>query len=48
MLAYNGASLSNLFSARKEFQAPESRWGLFADGGAAFGSQNSSSQPDGL
>jgi outer membrane autotransporter protein len=42
MLAYNGASLSNLFSARKEFQAPESRWGFFADGGAAFGSQNSS------
>ena len=42
MLAYNGASLSNLFSARKEFQAPESRWGLFADGGAAFGNQNSS------
>ena len=42
MLAYNGASLSNLFSARKEFQAPGSRWGLFADGGAAFGSQNSS------
>jgi outer membrane autotransporter protein len=41
MLAYNGASLANLFSARKEFQAPESRWGLFADGGAAFGSQNS-------
>ena len=41
MLAYNGASLSNLFSARKEFQAPESRWGSFADGGAAFGSQNS-------
>jgi uncharacterized protein with beta-barrel porin domain len=42
MLAYNGASLSNLFSARKEFRVPESRWGLFADGGAAFGSQNSS------
>jgi outer membrane autotransporter protein len=42
MLAYNGASLSNLFSARKEFQAPESRWGLFADGGAAFGSQKTS------
>jgi len=42
MLAYNGASLSNLFSARKEFQAPESRWGLYADGGAAFGSQTSS------
>ena len=42
MLAYNGASLSNLFSARKEFQAPESRWGVYMDGGAAFGSQNSS------
>jgi outer membrane autotransporter protein len=42
MLAYNGASLSNLFSARKELQAPESRWGLFADGGAAFGSQKTS------
>ena len=42
MLAYTGASLSNLFSARKEFQAPESRWGLFADGGAAFGNQKTS------
>jgi len=42
MLAYNGASLSNLFSARKEFTAPESRWGLFADGGAAFGNQKTS------
>ncbi len=42
MLAYNGATISNLFSARKEFQAPESRWGLYMDGGAAFGSQNSS------
>ncbi|MHB9072264.1 MAG: autotransporter domain-containing protein [Desulfobaccales bacterium] len=42
MLAFSGASLSNLFSARKEFQAPESRWGLYLDGGAAFGSQNSS------
>jgi len=42
MLAYNGASLSNLFSARKEFAAPESRWGLFADGGAAFGNQKTS------
>ena len=42
MLAYNGSSLSNLFSARKEFQAPESRWGIYLDGGAAFGSQNSS------
>jgi outer membrane autotransporter protein len=42
MLAYNGASLSNLFSARKEFQAPEGRWGVYVDGGAAFGSQHSS------
>ena len=42
MLAYNGASLSNLFSARKEFPAPESRWGVYVDGGAAFGSQNTS------
>jgi outer membrane lipase/esterase len=42
MLAYNGASLSNLFSARKEFTPPESRWGLFADGGAAFGNQKTS------
>ena len=42
MLAYNDASLSNLFSARKEFTAPESRWGLFADGGAAFGNQKTS------
>jgi uncharacterized protein with beta-barrel porin domain len=41
MLAFSGTSLSNLFSARKEFQAPESKWGLFMDGGAAFGSQNS-------
>ena len=47
MLAYNGATLSNLFSARKEFKAPESRWGLFADGGAAFGSQNSSTNQTG-
>ncbi|MGA9753682.1 MAG: autotransporter domain-containing protein [Desulfobaccales bacterium] len=42
MLAYNGASLSNLFSARKELQAPEGHWGLYMDGGAAFGSQTSS------
>ena len=41
MLAYNGTGLPSLFSARKEFKAPESRWGLFADGGAAFGSQKS-------
>jgi outer membrane autotransporter protein len=47
MLAYNGASLSNLFSARKEFKAPESRWGIFADGGAAFGRQNSSTSQTG-
>jgi outer membrane autotransporter protein len=47
MLAYNGASLANLFSSRKEFTAPESRWGLFADGGAAFGRQNSSTSQTG-
>jgi uncharacterized protein with beta-barrel porin domain len=41
MLAYNGAGLPSLFSAKKEFQAPEGRWGLFVDGGAAFGSQKS-------
>jgi outer membrane autotransporter protein len=41
MLAYNGAGLPGLFSAEKEFRAPEGRWGLFADGGAAFGSQKS-------
>jgi outer membrane lipase/esterase len=38
---------TNLFSARKEFKAPESRWGLFADGGAAFGTQNSSTNQTG-
>jgi outer membrane autotransporter protein len=48
MLAYNGASLANLFSARKEFQAPESRWGLYADGGAAFGRQHSSTNQTGF
>jgi outer membrane autotransporter protein len=42
MLAYNSASFSNLFSARKELQTPESRWGLFVDGGAAFGRQKTS------
>jgi len=47
MLAYNGASLSSLFSSRKEFKAPETRWGLFADGGAAFGTQNSSTSQTG-
>jgi outer membrane autotransporter protein len=47
MLAYNGAFLPDLFSAKKEFRAPEGRWGLFADGGAAFGSQKSSSNQTG-
>ena len=47
MLAYNGGFLPDLFSARKEFRAPESRWGLFADGGVAFGSQNSTSNQSG-
>jgi uncharacterized protein with beta-barrel porin domain len=47
MLAYNGGFLPDLFAARKEFKAPESRWGLFADGGAAFGSQNSTSNQTG-
>jgi uncharacterized protein with beta-barrel porin domain len=42
MLAYNGASVSDLFSSQKEIQMPESRWGLFVDGGAAFGKQSSS------
>jgi outer membrane lipase/esterase len=42
MLAYNGASISDLFSARKELTTPNSRWGLFADGGAAFGNQKNS------
>jgi outer membrane autotransporter protein len=42
MLAYNGAGLPGLLSAKKEFRAPQSRWGLFVDGGAAFGSQKSS------
>ncbi len=41
MLAYNGAFAPGLISAKNEFKAPESRWGLFADGGAAFGSQKS-------
>jgi outer membrane autotransporter protein len=47
MLAYNGAALSNLFSARKEVAAPESRWGLFMDGGAAFGNQKTSGNQTG-
>lgn len=42
MLAYNGALAPGLLSAKKEFYGPESRWGLFADGGAAFGTQKSS------
>jgi len=47
MLAFNGASVSNLFSARKDFQAPESKWGLYLDGGAAFGNQNSTGNQTG-
>jgi uncharacterized protein with beta-barrel porin domain len=47
MLAYNGGFLHDLFTARREFQAPESRWGLFADGGAAFGTQSSTSNQTG-
>ncbi len=47
MLAYNGGFLPDLFSARREFQAPESRWGIFADGGAAFGTQSSTSNQTG-
>ena len=47
MLAYNGGFLPDLFTARREFTAPESRWGLFADSGAAFGSQNSTSNQTG-
>ena len=47
MLAFNGGFLPDLFSAKKEFRAPESRWGLFADGGAVFGSQRSSSNQTG-
>jgi outer membrane autotransporter protein len=47
MLAYNGGFLPDLFTARKEFKAPESRWGLFADGGAAFGTQDSTSNQTG-
>jgi len=47
MLAFSGASLSNLFSSRQEFQSPESRWGLFLDGGAAFGAINTSSNQTG-
>jgi outer membrane autotransporter protein len=42
MLAYNGAVTSDLFSARKEFQPPDSRWGIYLDGGATFGARNSS------
>jgi outer membrane autotransporter protein len=47
MLAYNGGFLPDLFSAKKELRVPESRWGLFADGGAAFGSLNSTSNQTG-
>jgi outer membrane autotransporter protein len=41
MLAYNGSDLSQLISGGKALRAPQSRWGLFADGGAAFGGQKS-------
>ena len=47
MLAYNGGFLPDLFTARREFKAPESRWGIFADGGAAFGTQSSTSNQTG-
>ncbi len=47
MLAYNGGFLPDLFSAKKEFRAKDTRWGLFVDGGAAFGSQNSTSNQTG-
>ena len=39
MLAYNGGSVSNLFSGSKELQFSDSRWGFFVDGGASFGKQ---------
>jgi outer membrane autotransporter protein len=41
MLAYNGAGLPGLLHIKKKSPAPEHRWGLFADGGAAFGAQQS-------
>jgi uncharacterized protein with beta-barrel porin domain len=47
MLAYNGGFLPDLFTARRKFKAPESRWGIFADGGAAFGTQSSTSNQTG-
>jgi uncharacterized protein with beta-barrel porin domain/exo-beta-1,3-glucanase (GH17 family) len=47
MLAYNGGSLPGLFTAKREFKVPESRWGLFADGGASFGTQASTSNQTG-
>jgi autotransporter-associated beta strand protein len=47
MLAYNGGFLPDLLTARRKFKAPESRWGIFADGGAAFGTQSSTSNQTG-
>jgi outer membrane autotransporter protein len=47
MLAYNGGFLPDLFSARREFKAPENPWGLFADGGAAFGTRTTTSRQTG-
>ena len=48
MLAYNGATLSNLFSARKEFQAPESRWGLYRGWRGGLRQPEVLGEPDGL
>ncbi|MEW6657116.1 MAG: autotransporter domain-containing protein [Thermodesulfobacteriota bacterium] len=39
MLAYNGTRLPGLLRVKKKPPAPESRWGFFGDGGAAFGAQ---------
>jgi uncharacterized protein with beta-barrel porin domain len=48
MLAYNGAALPGLLSARRDSRMPETAWGLFADGGAAFGSQKSTANQTGF
>lgn len=48
MLAYNGADLASLFSRRPAAGKPESRWGLFVDGGSAFGSQKTSVNQSGF
>lgn len=41
MLAYNGAGFPGLLRTPTKNPAPENRWGVFADAGAAFGSQQS-------